>query len=166
MSSLEIHKAIETDFKKIWKIFHNVIQGMDTYSIDPDISENDAKKMWMATETHTYIASINNEIVGTYIIRPNQPGLGSHVANAAYMVDPNKHGLGIGKAMCLHSLKEAKKLGYLSMQFNFVVSTNTNAVELWKKMGFKIIGTSPQSFNFKKQKLVDTYIMHRFLDEN
>ncbi len=98
--------------------------------------------------------------MGTYFIKPNQPGLGSHVANAAYMIDPLEQGNGIGNKMALHSLAEAKKLGYLAMQFNLVVTTNLPAVNLWKKMGFKIIGTTPNGFKYQSLGFVDTYIMY------
>jgi hypothetical protein len=51
------------------------------------------------------------------------------------------------------------------MQFNYVVSTNTAAVNLWKKLGFSIIGTVPQAFRHQTLGLVDVYVMHRFLDD-
>ena len=60
-------------------------------------------------------------------------------------------------------LKLAKEEGFLAMQFNIVVSTNTSAVKLWQSLGFKIIGTSPKSFNHKELGLVDSYIMHQHL---
>ena len=74
--------------------------------------------------------------MGTYIIKPNQPDLGSHIANASVMVHPKYQGKGIGKILCEHCLKTAKELGYKAMQFNIVVSTNLPAVALWKKFGF------------------------------
>lgn len=51
------------------------------------------------------------------------------------------------------------------MQFNFVISTNTPAVNLWQKLGFKIIGTFPRTFDHASQGLVDSYVMHRFLED-
>ena len=69
----------------------------------------------------------------------------------------------IRRAMGMHSIKEAKKLGFSAMQFNFVVSTNLVAVQLGLKLGFKIVGTVPKAYNHKKLKLVDIYVMHRFV---
>lgn len=62
-----------------------------------------------------------------------------------------------------HSIKTAKENGFISMQFNIVVSSNIPGVNLWQSLGFKKIATIPQSFNHKKLGLIDTYIMHQFL---
>ena len=102
-------------------------------------------------------------IVGTYVIRPNQPGLGAHVANAGYMVRPDAFGRGTGSALGTHSLEEARAAGYRAMQFNAVVSTNTRAVALWERLGFRIIGTVPEGFRHAKLGFVDLHIMHRML---
>jgi ribosomal protein S18 acetylase RimI-like enzyme len=82
------------------------------------------------------------------------------------MVNPNYQGRGTGKLLCEHSLQFAKDKGYLGIQFNIVVSTNVIAVELWKKYGFKIIGTTPKGFRHKTLGLVDTYIMFKDLQTN
>jgi len=62
-----------------------------------------------------------------------------------------------------HSIKQAKKLGFSAIQFNFVVSTNIVAIQLWLKLGFKIVGIVPKAFNHQKLGFVDVYIMHRFV---
>ena len=82
------------------------------------------------------------------------------------MVNQKYHGKGTGKFLCEHSIKFAKDKRYLGIQFNIVVSTNTNSVKLWKKYGFKIIGTLPKGFRHKDLGFVDTYIMFRDLQDN
>jgi ribosomal protein S18 acetylase RimI-like enzyme len=79
------------------------------------------------------------------------------------MVNPNYQGKGTGKLLCEHSIGFAKQKGYLGIQFNIVVSTNITAVNLWKKFGFEIIGTTPKGFRHKELGLVDTYIMFKSL---
>jgi ribosomal protein S18 acetylase RimI-like enzyme len=111
----------------------------------------------------TYVLEENGEILGTYIIKPNQIDRGSHIANAAYMVHPKAQGKGIGNKLCEHSLAEAVKFGFMAMQFNLVVSTNETAIKLWKKNGFEIIGTIPDGFNHQTLGYVDAYIMYRKL---
>lgn len=160
---ISIRKAQESDFDAIWQIFHQVAQQGDTYTFDPETIKEQAHSIWMSDNVTTYVACIDGQIVGTYILRPNQPGLGSHVANAGYMVKADGQGKGVGKAMCEHSLEEARRAGFLAMQFNIVVSTNESAVALWKKMGFSIVGTLPKAFRHQKLGLVDAYVMHRFL---
>ena len=114
----------------------------------------------------TYAAYDDGEPVGTYYIKPNQPGLGSHVCNAGYMVAPRARGKGIGRAMCLHSLDEARKLGFKAMQYNLVVCTNRGAVKLWQDLGFKIIGRLPKVFNHSQKGLVDAFVMYQWLGED
>src|SRR6266536_101405 len=102
-------------------------------------------------------------VVGTYILRPNQLGPGSHVANAAFMVEPNAQGLGVGRRMAEHCLSEARRKGFRAIQFNFVVSTNTSAIHLWEQLGFKIVGTLPGAFRHPEKGYVDVYVMFRSL---
>ena len=160
---IKIRKAKDADFKAIWDIFHQVVKRGDTFAFDPKASKEDCRTLWMSPSVHTYVAEFQNKILGTYILRKNQLGLGGHVANTAYMVHHEARGQGIGKAMGNHSIKQAKKIGFSAIQFNFVVSTNLAAIQLWLKLGFKIVGTVPKAFNHQKLGLVDVYIMHRFV---
>lgn len=154
----------ESDFEPIWEIFKNVIATADTYVFDPLTPKDDLHKHWFAPYMHTFVAvNTNNEIVGTYIIKPNQIDLGDHIANCSYMVKPNLQGLGIGKLLCEHSIKIATDLGFLAIQFNIVVSTNMAAVLLWKSFGFAIIGTTPKAFRHQTLGFVDAYIMYKDL---
>ena len=161
--SITVRTATDQNFEAIWDIFHRVVATGDTYAYSPETTKEEAYSYWMPPQKNTYVAMIDDAIVGTYFIKDNQPGLGAHIANAAYMVHPEQHGKGIGSFMATHSITEAKRLGYEAMQFNLVVSTNEPAVNLWKKVGFKIIGTTPRGFKHSSKGLVDTYILHRSL---
>lgn len=160
-----IRKANPQDAEAIWAIFRAVIQTGDTYVYPPDTPKEALSELWLAPTMHTYVAQVDEKISGTYIIKANFPGLGSHVANASYMVDPAAQGRGIGTAMGLHSLDEARQLGFRAMQFNLVVSSNTAAVHLWQKLGFAIVGTIPEAFKHQKLGFVDAYVMYRSLEE-
>jgi len=161
---ITIRKADKLDFDGIWEIFRKVALGGDTYVFDPDISKEEAYSRWMAPYMATYVAVHEEKIVGTYIIKPNQEGLGSHVANGSYMVDSETRGLGIGYKLGEHSLIEAKKAGYKAMQYNMVVSSNKGAIALWEKLGFKIVGQLEKAFNHKELGYIDAYVMYRLLD--
>jgi GNAT superfamily N-acetyltransferase len=153
------------DFEKVWDIFRHVIQTGDTYVFDPNTPREDLHQHWFADYMDTFVAvDEDDNILGTYIIKPNQIDLGNHIGNCGYMVNPNYHNKGIGKLLCAHSIEFAKQKGYLGIQFNIVVSTNTHAVDLWQKFGFEIIGTTPNGFRHKKLGLVDTYIMYKDLE--
>jgi ribosomal protein S18 acetylase RimI-like enzyme len=81
------------------------------------------------------------------------------------MVSPSAQGAGVGRMLGEHSLLEARRLGYLAMQFNYVVSTNTAAVRLWKKLGFSIVGTLPKAYRHKRLGYVDAYVMYQLLQD-
>jgi ribosomal protein S18 acetylase RimI-like enzyme len=160
---LEIRNAVEADKPAVWQIIKAVIAGGDTYTFAPDTPEEEMMAFWFSPEKHNYIAAIDEKVVGTFWLKPNQPGLGSHVGNAAYMVSPDAKGQGVGKRMAEYSLEEAKRLGFTAMQFNFVVKSNTAAVNLWKRVGFEIIGEIPDAIRHSTNGLTNAYIMYRKL---
>jgi len=162
---LEIRSATNDDRDAIWNIFHAIVAAGDTYAFDPKISCGEALAYWFRADTHTYVAEEDGRVVGTYILKANQPGHGSHVANAAFMVSPTSRGLGAGRNMGEHCLSEARRLGFRAMQFNFVVSTNEGAIRLWKHLGFKTVGTLPGAFRHPQKGYVDVYVMFRSLEE-
>jgi GNAT superfamily N-acetyltransferase len=149
----------------IWSIFHAVVAPGDSYVFDPQTPREEALAHWFGPDTHTYVAESDAQVVGTYILKPNQPALGSHVANAAFMVWPAARGWGVGRRMGEHCLAEARRLGFRAMQFNCVVSTNEAAVRLWQQLGFQIVGTLPGAFRHAQRGYVDAYVMFQTLDE-
>jgi L-amino acid N-acyltransferase YncA len=154
----------DKDFENVWEIFKSVISTGDTYVFSPDTPKHDLHKHWFAAYMDTFvIENAQNQILGTYIIKPNQIDLGDHVANSSYMVNPKFHGQGVGKLLGEHSIKFAKSKGYLAIQFNIVISSNEAAVNLWQKLGFEIIGTTPKAFRHSSLGLVDTFIMYKSL---
>jgi ribosomal protein S18 acetylase RimI-like enzyme len=160
---VEIRKATPADKDQVWVIIQQVISNGDTYVFDPESSKEKMLSYWYGEDKHTYVAILDNQVTGTFIIKNNQPDLGSHIANAAYMTLPASSGQGVGMAMGAFSLEEAKRLGYKAMQFNIVVKTNDRAVRLWKKLGFKIIGEIPGAFDHMQYGLTNAYIMYRKL---
>ena len=159
----EIRAATESDKRAIWNIISAVISTGDTYVFDPNTPEDEMLDYWFAADKHVYVAEVDGEIVGTFWLKPNYPGLGSHVCNAAYMVAPNAFGKGIGRQMAEYSLDEARRLGFTAMQFNFVVASNTAAVKLWQSIGMEIIGEIPDAFDHRELGLTNAYVMYRKL---
>jgi L-amino acid N-acyltransferase YncA len=160
---IHIRNAGPRDYNSIWQIIQEVISKGDTYVFDPDSSRKEMQDYWCGQDKHCYVAEIQNIIVGTFIIKDNFPGLGSHVANASYMTLPSAFGKGIGRSMGEFSISEAKRLGYKAMQFNIVVRTNERAISLWQKLGFEIKGEIPEAFNHRTEGYVDACIMWRKL---
>ena len=158
---MKIRAATKEDYDAIWNIFHDIIAAGDTYAFDPRMSREEGLAYWFRTDTHTYVAEKQGRLVGTYVLRPNQSGPGSHVANAAFMVARDAEGTGVGRRMGEHCLSEARRMGFRGMQFNFVISTNMRAIHLWNQLGFKIVGTLPGAFRHPEKGYVDVYVMYR-----
>lgn len=154
------------DWRGVWALLEPVFRAGETYAFAPDISESEARRAWIDVPASTYVASeTGGSVVGTYYIKPNQPGLGSHVCNCGYVVREAARGKGIASLMCQHSQAEARRLGFGAMQFNLVVSTNVDAVRLWEKLGFTIVGRLPGAFRHEKLGFVDAYVMFKSLQQ-
>ena len=149
----------------MWRIFQTVVATGTTYVFSQDTGRDDALAYFVGPGIASWVAEDEGRVVAMYKLVPNRRDRGSHVANASFMVDPHHAGHGVGTLMGRHCLREARRAGFLSIQFNFVVSTNTPAVALWQKLGFQIVGTLPKAFNHREHGLVDAYVMYRFLDD-
>jgi ribosomal protein S18 acetylase RimI-like enzyme len=162
---LKIKPLFLDRFGDVWPIIEAVVRGGATYTLPVDLTRDEALLIWSEPSRRLYAAVEDEQVLGTYYLRTNQPGPGSHVANAGYMTAPAARGRGLARAMCAHSLVEAQRLGYAAMQFNSVVSTNEPAVRLWSSMGFAVVGRVPGAFRLPDGREVDTLVMHRFLNE-
>ena len=157
-----IRRFHPTDWHKLWQILQTTFAAGDTYTFSPQSTEADIHKAWIVLPAATFVACNEaGDILGTYFIKPNQPGLGAHVCNCGYVVSKEAQGRGIAAQMCEHSQKLAVEMGFLAMQFNFVVATNTGAVRLWQKLGFEIVGTLPGVFQHRKLGFVDAFVMFK-----
>lgn len=165
MPDFTIRTARLEDFEEIYDIFQRVLRAGDTYYYTPEeMTPERSMAYWIsAPETHCFVVDVEGKVEAMSAIRPYRTGRGSHVANAAFVVDPDHRGKGFGRALAEFTLNEAKKLGYLAMVFHAVISTNAAAVKLWQSLGMAIVGTLPKGFQHASGELVDVYIMHRFL---
>jgi len=160
---MEIRHATESDWAAVWTIIEPVIRAGETYTLDPDMTAEQARAYWLGPDKETFVAEERGEVLGTYYMRPNQPGGGRHVCNCGYVTAAKASGRGVARQMCLHSLGYAKTRDYRAMQFNFVVSTNERAVRLWQALGFKTVGRLPLAFNHPREGYVDAFVMFRSL---
>jgi len=160
---MQISEITKDDFESFWPVFKEVVNAQETYAFDSDIDLETAYNLWCLSPQKSYVAKENGFILGSYYIKPNASGPSSHISNCGYMVSPESRGKGIARKLCLHSQEVAIELGYTAMQYNSVVSTNAIAINLWKKLGYKVIGTIPNAYKHKKLGLVDSFIMHKQL---
>lgn len=100
---LTIRLVREGDADALWPILRDVVRAGDTYAIEPDLSQSRLMECWCEAPRATYVAESAGEILGTYYIRTNQAGGGSHVCNCGYITAPAARGRGVARALCEHS---------------------------------------------------------------
>ena len=160
---VQISEMTKGDFELFWPVFKEIVYAQETYAFDPDIDFELAYNLWCVSPQKTYAVKDSGLILGSYYIKPNASGPSSHISNCGYMVSPESRGKGIARKLCLHSQKIAIELCYSAMQFNSVVSSNETAINLWKNLGYKIIGTIPSAYKHKQLGFIDSFIMHKQL---
>jgi len=160
---LHIRAAQARDDDAIWSIIGPTIAAGETYPLTRDMSRSAALAYWKSPAHQVFVAEAEGRVVGTYYLKANQQGGGAHVANCGYITAEGARGRGVARAMCGHSLDHARQQGFLAMQFNFVVASNTRAVRLWQSLGFAIVGTLPQVFRHPLLGLTDALVMYRKL---
>jgi GNAT superfamily N-acetyltransferase len=158
-----IRAAIGDDIDAVRAIFAAAVDGGDTLSPAPGTADATFDAYWRPPGTRVYVAEVEGRIAGSSLLRANTFGLGDHVANAGFIVDPAMRGRGIASALCAHAIETARGLGYRAMQFNYVVSANATAVRLWQRHGFAVVGRIPKAFRHVRLGEVDVLVMHRFL---
>jgi ribosomal protein S18 acetylase RimI-like enzyme len=160
---MNIREAARDDFERIWPIFHEIVAAGETYGYPRDITQEQARELWMDIPRKTYVFEENGRILGTYYLKTNQLGPGDHVCNCGYMVSSSARGRGIATTMCVHSQETARELGYKAMQFNFVALSNEGAVRLWNKLGFATVGRLPKAFHHPSKGYVDALVLYKLL---
>lgn len=160
---MTIRPASRADDDALWAILEPVIRAGETYTLPREMTRDQGLAYWFEDGHEVFAAEEDGRVVGTYFLRANQAGGGSHVANCGYMTAREATGRGVARAMCSHSLEVARERGFRAMQFNFVVATNERAVRLWQAMGFEIAGRLPGAFLHPSLGFVDALVMFRSL---
>lgn len=116
-----------------------------------DLLNQDSGTAFFEEQSFTAVAchEETGEIVGLYILHPNNVGRCGHICNASYAVRKDIRGQHIGEQLVRHCLKKAKELDFKILQFNAVVKSNAPALALYKKLGFTQLGTIPGGFCMK-----------------
>lgn len=147
---IEIRKYEKKDKKEAMAIWNAVVREGIAFPQDEELTDETADAFFMI-QSYTGIAVDRdaNEIVGLYILHPNNVGRCGHICNTSYAVKEGKRGLHIGEQLVKDSLKTGVSLGFRILQFNAVVATNIHALHLYERLGFTQLGVIPQGFRMK-----------------
>ncbi|MEM9419485.1 MAG: N-acetyltransferase [Planctomycetota bacterium] len=162
--SIDVRRWAEDDWPAMWRIIAPAVRAGETYAYPRDADETAMKQAWTEVPAATFVAVDEaGELLGTYYVKANQQGPGSHVCNCGYIVSEAARGRGVATLMCEHSQMQAVAMEFRAMQFNLVVSTNTGAIRLWEKLGFETVGRLPGAFDHPREGEVDALVMFKRL---
>ena len=161
---MQIREATAADWALIYPFWSHTVEAGETYAYPLGLGSDDARALWMEQRPgRTVVAVEGDEVLGSAKMGPNRPGRGAHIATASFMVDPERRGRGVGRALGEHVLDWARGEGYRGIQFNAVVETNTAAVRLWQSLGFAVMTTIPEAFDSASHGLVGLHVMYQKL---
>ncbi|HIR86867.1 MAG TPA: GNAT family N-acetyltransferase [Candidatus Limivicinus faecipullorum] len=145
---MTIRQFEDRDIEQAREIWNEIVRDGVAF---PQLEELDTQSGldFFHSQSFTGVCEENGELLGLYILHPNNLGRCGHICNASYAVASRARGRGVGEALVLHCLKTAKELGFRIMQFNAVVSNNTTALRLYAKLGFTQLGVIPGGFLMK-----------------
>lgn len=138
------------DLPAMTRIWNIVVEEGNAFPQEKPLSAAEAPSFF-AGQTFAGVAEDREtgQIVGLYILHPNNVGRCSHIANASYAVDPSVRGEHIGRSLVLNCIDQARSHGYTLLQFNAVVADNAAARHLYEEIGFQMLGTLPHGFRKK-----------------
>ena len=143
-----IRKLEEKDLKEAIEIWNAVVEDGMAFPQE-ELLTVESGKAFFAGQTYVGVAEEEGEIVGLYILHPNNVGRCGHICNASYAVKKSVRGKGIGKLLVQDCIARAKENGFGVLQFNAVVASNASALRLYEKLGFMRLGVIPKGFRNK-----------------
>lgn len=153
-----VRKLTEKDIPAAVSIWNKVVEEGKAFPQTEYLDEKSGAEFF-AQQTYTAVAELDGEIVGMYILHPNNIGRCGHICNASYAVKYGMRGKHIGEALVTDCLEQAKAHGFGILQFNAVVASNAPALKLYKKLGFVQLGTIPKGF-LNKDGVYEDIIVH------
>lgn len=136
------------DLEDMIRIWNEVVEEGIAFPQE-ECLDNDSGAAFFASQSYTGVAEQDGNIMGLYILHPNNVGRCGHICNASYAVSSEARGRHIGEQLVLDCLKKGKELGFRVLQFNAVVESNIHARHLYERLGFKQLGTIPGGFRMK-----------------
>ncbi|WP_367567480.1 N-acetyltransferase family protein [Lacrimispora sp.] len=147
---ITVREFTNKDIKDMISIWNEVVEEGVAFPQEELLDEKTGLDFFESQSfTGVAVEEETDTVVGLYILHPNNVGRCGHISNASYAVKSGQRGKRIGEILVLHCLEKAKEIGFRILQFNAVVSTNTAALRLYKKLGFVQLGVIPGGFHMK-----------------
>lgn len=148
--NISVREYNDDDMSSMIKIWNEVVEDGIAFP-QTQLLDDTTGRQFFASQTCCAVAENtgSGEVLGLYILHPNNVGRCGHICNASYAVASGFRGLGIGERLVSDCLIRAKTKGFSILQFNAVVKTNTAARKLYEKLGFEQLGVIPGGFLMK-----------------
>ena len=161
---INIRKAVKSDYPAMVEIWNEVVEDGIAFP-QLDLLDENSGAEFFGSQTYCAVAenTESHEILGLYILHPNNVGRCGHICNASYAVKSSARNLHIGEKLVSDCLVQGKESGFKILQFNAVVKSNLSARHLYKKLGFVELGTIPNGFLLKSGDYEDIVIYYHTL---
>ena len=134
----------EGDHDDLFAAFARIVEDREGFPQEPPLTRAQFEDYWLAHTTSVVRARVGGELAGAYYLKPNFVGRAAHIANAGYFVVVGFRGSGLGRELVLHSMVEARRVGFDALQFNLVFESNS-ARRLYEDLGFEVVGRVPRA---------------------
>ena len=151
-----VRKYEEKDLPAMIRIWNEVVEDGVAFPQEECLDEKTGAEFF-AAQTYTAVAENreNGQVLGLYILHPNNVGRCGHICNASYAVSHGNHGLHIGEKLVKDCVAQGKVHGFRVLQFNAVVAGNVHARHLYERVGFRQLGVIPGGFRLKNGEYED-----------
>lgn len=144
-----IRKYDKNDLQQMITIWNQVVEDGIAFSQEELLTEETGEAFFSSQSWCGVAADESGEVVGLYILHPNNVGRCGHICNASYAVSAKLRGQHIGEKLVMDCIAQAKKIGFSILQFNAVVESNIHARHLYERIGFTQLGVIPNGFRMK-----------------
>ena len=148
--NIQVRGYTENDMEAMIRIWNEVVEDGIAFPQEETLTLADGREFF-AAQTYSAVAenTENGEILGLYILHPNNVGRCGHICNASYAVSSRARGLHIGEKLVKDCMEQGRRHGFRILQFNAVVESNIHARHLYERLGFVRLGTIPGGFRMK-----------------
>lgn len=143
-----IREYRKEDIPQMVAVWNEVVEAGNAFPQEEKLTDITGERFF-SSQSYTAVADDNGNILGLYILHPNNVGRCGHICNASYAVSSDFRGRHIGEKLVLDCMIQGRIHGFKILQFNAVVESNVNARRLYERLGFTQLGVIPGGFRMK-----------------